>query len=129
MSNFFWGISFLLKSSGLFRFSSSVRIEEGFLPSKRDPKKKYRVKYFFTKKHYENKPPTILLTHGMSGYGIDDIRMTDVAISLSSCGSSLFTGDAGSGESEIRKYLLKRCFFSNFRTRKIKHKKYWFFFH
>ena len=86
MSNFFWGISFLLKSSGLFRFSSSVRIEEGFLPIKRDPKKKYRVKYFFTKKHYENKPPTILLTHGMSGYGIDDIRMTDVAISLSSCG-------------------------------------------
>ncbi|MBK9500811.1 MAG: hypothetical protein IPO06_15835 [Leptospiraceae bacterium] len=82
---FFLGLPFLIRSSGL-RFPSSIQIEEEILPSKLVPDKQYRFKYYFPKKRSKEKNPTIFLTHGMSGYGIDDPRMFDAAISLSSGG-------------------------------------------
>ena len=88
MSNFsrFWyGFPFLLKSTGLIS-NVPTKTEEFYWDSKLFPNKKYRVKYFLTNKKSKESPPTIFLTHGMSGYGIDDIRMTDVANSLSASG-------------------------------------------
>lgn len=82
---FFRGLPFLIRSVG-FRFPSSIQIEEEVLQSKLVSGKKYRFKFFFPKNKSKEKNPTIFLTHGMSGYGIDDPRMFDVAISLSSCG-------------------------------------------
>ena len=85
IKRFFLGLPFLIRSSGL-RFPSSIQIEEEILPSKLVPDKQYRFKYYFPKNRSKEKNPTIFLTHGMSGYGIDDLRMFDAAISLSSCG-------------------------------------------
>lgn len=84
-NEFFKGLPFLIRSAGL-RFPSSIQVEEELLPSKLTTGKKYRFKYFYPKSESKEKNPTIFLTHGMSGFGIDDNRMTDAAVSLSSCG-------------------------------------------
>lgn len=84
-SRFWYGFPFLLKSTGLIS-NAPVKTQEFYWDSKLIPNKKYRVKYFLANKNKDKIPPTIFLTHGMSGYGIDDIRMTDVANSLSACG-------------------------------------------
>jgi pimeloyl-ACP methyl ester carboxylesterase len=82
---FFRGLPFLIRSVG-FRFPSSIQIEEEILPSKLVLGKNYRFKYFFPKNTSKENNPTIFLTHGMSGFGIDDPRMFEVAISLASGG-------------------------------------------
>lgn len=79
------GLPFLIRSSGL-KSSRIVKVKENYFPSKLFANKQYRIKYFYCDEFVKENRPTIFLTHGMSGYGIDDVRMTETAVNLTVCG-------------------------------------------
>lgn len=57
-------------------------VQETFANSPNFPGKKYRIKMYFPEGYKAEKTRAILLTHGMSAYGIDDVRILELAENL-----------------------------------------------
>ena len=61
---------------------TKVKLDEIYLPSKKFFNKVYRTKRFFPNNYNPKTTKAILLTHGMSVYGIGDLRILELAYNL-----------------------------------------------
>lgn len=68
-----------------------VSIKNIVLNSKKEPGKTYRSKLYSIQNKDLKTRPTILLAHGMSKKGIDDPRITELALGLASSGYTVVT--------------------------------------